>query len=97
MQFQVYDIYVVPLIIFLTKVIISIGIPKKFSPLISVVLGIVVGIFYFSPDDILKGILLGVFLAASSVGFYSGSKNVYQEMSNRMKHHKESTRDKEDK
>lgn len=78
MDFQAYDISVVPLIMFLTKVAESLGLPKKFCPLVSLVLGVIIGIVYFAPNNILKGIITGVFLAASAVGFYSGTKNVYQ-------------------
>ncbi|WP_427339503.1 hypothetical protein [Caloranaerobacter sp. DY30410] len=78
MDFQIYDISVVPLIMFLTKLAQELGLPKKFCPLVSLVLGIIIGIAYFAPNNILKGIIIGIFLAASSVGFYSGPRNVYQ-------------------
>ncbi|KPU27910.1 hypothetical protein TR13x_00730 [Caloranaerobacter sp. TR13] len=78
MDFQAYDISVVPLIMFLTKLAYDLGVPKKFCPLVSLILGIIIGIAYFAPNNILKGIIIGIFLAASSVGFYSGTKNVYQ-------------------
>ncbi|WP_250160174.1 hypothetical protein [Caloranaerobacter azorensis] len=77
-DFKVYDISVVPLIMFLTKLAQNLGLPKKFCPLVSLVLGIIAGIVYFAPGNILKGIIIGIFLAASSVGFYSGPRNVYQ-------------------
>lgn len=78
MDFQVYDISIVPLIMFLTKLAENLGLPKKFCPLVSLILGIIIGIAYFAPNNILKGVIIGIFLAASSVGFYSGTKNVYQ-------------------
>ncbi|MTI70505.1 MAG: hypothetical protein FH751_09675 [Firmicutes bacterium] len=79
MNIEIYDISVIPLIIFLTKVVTDLGLSKKFAPLISLVFGLAIGIGYYSPDNILKGIITGVFLAASSVGFHSGTKNVYNE------------------
>ncbi|MBS4537111.1 hypothetical protein GOQ27_01475 [Clostridium sp. D2Q-11] len=80
MSFEIYDISFVPIIIFLTSIILNIGIPKRFGPIISTILGIVFGIFYIEPDNLLKGILSGIFIGASAVGFYSGTKNIYQEM-----------------
>lgn len=86
---KVYDISIMPLVMFLTKVVLYTGIPKKLGPLISVIFGIAAGILYFSPDNILKGVLIGVFIASSAVGFYSGSKNVYEEIHMRYLNKKE--------
>lgn len=85
MTFEVYDISIIPLIVFLTSIILNIGIPKKFGPIISTILGIIFGVIFVSPDDILKGIILGIFMGASAVGFYSGTKNVYQQYKNQRK------------
>lgn len=83
MDFKMFDISVIPLIVFVTKVIVGVGIPKKFTPLISLILGIGLGVAFYAGESILKGVIIGVFLASSSVGFYSGTKNVYQEVHRR--------------
>jgi uncharacterized membrane protein YjjB (DUF3815 family) len=95
MDFRIYDISVIPLIMFLTKVIVDIGVPKKFAPLISLILGVAVGILYFSPENILKGVVMGIFMASSAVGFYSGTKNIYQEYHIRTLKRKENNCNKE--
>ena len=79
MSFKLYDISVIPIIMFLTKIVITLGVPKKYSPVFAMIFGIIMGIVYFSPGDISKGIIIGLFLGASSVGFYSAPKNIYQE------------------
>ena len=46
------------------------GLPVKFSPLVSVTLGVIFGILYVQP-------LLGLMVGLSATGLYSGSKNVF--------------------
>lgn len=83
MTFEVYDISIIPIIIFLTSIILNVGVPRKFGSIISTILGVIFGVVFISPDNILKGILAGIFMGASAVGFYSGSKNIYQGFNNK--------------
>ena len=78
MDFQVYDIAIIPLIVGVVAVFTTLGLPKKLAPVVSVILGILAGIFYLSPEDISKGVLVGLTLGLSSVGLYSGTKNTVQ-------------------
>lgn len=80
MSFEVYDISFIPIIIFLTAIILNAGIPRKFGPIIATIIGIIFGVVYLSPDNIPKGILSGIIMGASAVGFHSGTKNIYQEI-----------------
>lgn len=72
---QVYDVMISPLIVGIVEIFKQLGMPKQFSPVLSVVLGMLLGVFYVSPDDILKGLLLGTSLGLGAVGLYSGTKN----------------------
>ena len=59
------------------------GFPKKYIPIVDVVLGLLIGIFVFGIGldvGIAKGVLTGVALGLSSCGLYSGAKNVFVEV-----------------
>lgn len=75
MDFQVYGLALVPLLIAVIAMLTTLGLPKRFAPVISVALGVVVGIIYLAPGDIKQGVLIGMALGLSSVGLYSGTKN----------------------
>jgi mannose/fructose/N-acetylgalactosamine-specific phosphotransferase system component IIC len=75
MDFQIYGLALIPLLIAVIAMLTTLGLPKRFAPVVSVALGIVVGIIYLSPGDIKQGIMIGLALGLSSVGLYSGTKN----------------------
>lgn len=72
---EIYDIAIVPLIVGLVELVKKLGLPSKFCPVVSVILGIIIGLVYISPDDVAKGVLVGASLGLSAVGLYSGTKN----------------------
>lgn len=72
---EVYDIAIVPFILGVVELFKQIGLPSKFCPVVSVVLGIIIGLVYISPNDIAQGVLVGASLGLSAVGLYSGVKN----------------------
>ncbi|MDP2659899.1 MAG: hypothetical protein Q8R28_04135 [Dehalococcoidia bacterium] len=78
MEFEVYDIALVPIIVFLTALVGRLGLPKKLLPIVVLVLSVVAGLVYLAPTDPGKGFLMGIALAMASVGAYSGAKNVFQ-------------------
>jgi mannose/fructose/N-acetylgalactosamine-specific phosphotransferase system component IIC len=75
MDFQIYGLALIPLLVAVIAMLTTLGLPKRFAPVISVVLGVVVGIIYLAPGDIKQGVLIGIALGLSSVGLYSGTKN----------------------
>lgn len=75
MEFQAYDIALVPVIIAVTKAISMAGVPNRFLPAVSLVLGLITGFVYVAPDDIPKAVLTGLVLGLSATGLYSGVKN----------------------
>lgn len=54
----------------------------KFIPVVSLVLGLLLGIV-FSGFDIKDGIIAGLFLGLSAVGLYSGTTNVIEGIKNK--------------
>jgi hypothetical protein len=72
----------VPAIIGVSQVLTSVGLNKKFVPLVNLGLGIASGVFFTSPNDIKSGIVEGVYIGLSASGLYSGVKNVYEGVTN---------------
>ncbi|KYG90773.1 hypothetical protein A0U40_18015 [[Bacillus] sp. KCTC 13219] len=73
---SIYDATVIPAIIFIIWIVVQAGLPKKFAPIVSLVLGVVGGLTFVgvSPEGFVAGVLLG----AAAVGFHSGTKNILQ-------------------
>lgn len=78
MQFN--DSIVVPIIMAIVELAKGLGLPKKFSALVSVVIGIAAGVFYLSPQDIKMGIFQGIIYGLTAAGLYSGAKNTYEQL-----------------
>jgi len=72
---QVYDVLIVPFIVGVVELVKKLGLPSKFCPVVSVILGVIIGLVYISPNDIAQGVLVGASLGLSAVGLYSGTKN----------------------
>lgn len=76
-MFEVYDITILPLIIGLVELFKRMGFPSKYSPIIGMIAGLLIGIFYVAPT-IKEGILIGLVLGLSASGLYSGTKNIVE-------------------
>lgn len=72
---EIYNLPIIPLIVGVVELLKQLGLPKKWAALASAILGILVGIFYIAPGDLLKGILEGLALGLAATGLYSGTKN----------------------
>lgn len=75
MEMEFAGILIVPLIIGLLEVAKKSGLNKKTIPILSLIIGLIAGIFLFSNGDILTGVVQGLYMGLSSVGLYSGTKN----------------------
>lgn len=70
----------VPIIMSLVELAKGLGLPKKFSAITAVVIGIFAGVFFMEHQDIKLGIFKGIVYGLTASGLYSGTKNTYQEM-----------------
>lgn len=76
MEFTVYDIALVPLIVLLVELVKQIAkVPSRLLPLIAIILGQVAAFVYVSPDDYKYAVLAGLIMAFSAMGMWSGSKH----------------------
>jgi L-cystine uptake protein TcyP (sodium:dicarboxylate symporter family) len=75
---EVYDVAIIPLIVGVVELLKQLGLPTKFSALVAAILGIVIGVVYVAPGDILRGILVGLSLGLAASGLYSGVKNTIE-------------------
>ncbi|WP_128896190.1 hypothetical protein [Longirhabdus pacifica] len=76
MEFEIYNIALIPVIIGIVSVLKSVGFPSKYASLVSIGLGIPLGVFYLAPSNLSEGILVGITLGLASSGLYSGTKNI---------------------
>lgn len=72
--FQAADAVIVGVIIGLIEMFKQLGLPKRYAPVVAVVLGVVMGIVYAFPDNPKMGVLVGLTMGLTSVGLYSGTK-----------------------
>ena len=75
---QVYDVAVIPLIMGVTELFKIVGLPNKFAPVLSAVLGVLIGLVYIAPENPPKAILVGLSMGLAASGLYSGTKNTVE-------------------
>jgi len=75
---EVYDVAIVPFIIGLVELLKRIGLPAKFGALAAAIIGVIIGVIYIAPDNILKGVLVGLALGLAASGLYSGTKETFE-------------------
>lgn len=70
----------IPVMIGLAKVAQLVMLPKKWTPIWNLVIGLAIAIIYVSPGNIKMAIMVGIMLGLSASGLYSGVKNTTQAM-----------------
>jgi hypothetical protein len=83
LQAYIGDIAIVPVIMGITEVFKALGMPAKYGPLVSWVIGLVIGFLYIAPQDPATAFVLGSALGLSAAGLYESGKTVYLEMRNK--------------
>lgn len=68
------DVALIPAIMFVVWVFTKVGLPRRWAPLLALVLGVAGGLAV-TPDDYSQGVLDGIMAAAAAVGFNSGVRN----------------------
>jgi len=77
-MFEVYGVALIGLIVGLVEVLKKAGLPKKFLPLSSLILGVAAGTLYVYPTNLKAGIIVGLMMGLSASGLYSGTKNTFE-------------------
>lgn len=77
-MFEVYGVALIGLIVGLVEVLKKAGLPKKFLPLSSLILGVAAGTLYVYPANLKAGIIVGLMMGLSASGLYSGTKNTFE-------------------
>lgn len=75
---EIYDVVLIPLIIGLIELLKYFSLPKKVLPIVSLALGVILGIVYVYPHDVKGGILVGLMMGLSASGMYSGGKTLVE-------------------
>ena len=71
---ELYGIGIIPIILGVVEVFKRAGVNQKYSPLVSIMLGLAFGWLMFLGEPA-KAVVYGLMFGLSAVGLYSGSKN----------------------
>jgi hypothetical protein len=82
MDYSIYGVALLPVVIGLLEIVKMFKVPTKYIPLISLAIGILMGIFFIAPGEYPKAILLGVQLGLAAVGLHSGVKHTIEKNGN---------------
>ncbi|HYF75201.1 MAG TPA: hypothetical protein VD757_01330 [Candidatus Nitrosocosmicus sp.] len=74
---------VIPIIMSIVEMAKGLGLPSKFSALVAVAVGVLIGVFFVEPGCLKSGLFKGIVYGLSASGLYSGTKNTVQQMNNR--------------
>jgi uncharacterized membrane protein len=78
MELQIYDVAIIPFIVAFVELAKKVGVPTKYAGLCSAAIGILIGVFYLFPSNILQGILVGAAMGLGASGLYSTTKNTIE-------------------
>lgn len=79
---NINETVIIPLIMSIVELVKGLGMPKKFSALVAVVVGTLLGVFVIEPNSIRTGLLKGIIYGLTASGLYSGTKNTYEQVKN---------------
>ena len=74
MNYDYKGIALIPIITILVDVMKKAGVPKNFAPLVSLIIGVIVGIIFENNGDIKNAIITGLIMGMSASGLYSSGK-----------------------
>lgn len=77
---NINETVVIPVIMSIVQIAKGLGMPRKFSAVLAVVIGAVIGVFFVEPQSIKMGIFKGVIYGLTASGLYSGTKNTYEQV-----------------
>lgn len=68
------DVFIIALIVALVEFFKYLGAGPKLSAVLSLLFGVIAGLFLFSPTDPINGLVMGIVFGLSASGFYSQGK-----------------------
>lgn len=71
---------VIPIIMSIVELLKGLGVPRKFSAVIAVIVGALIGVFFMEPQSIKIGIFKGIVYGLTASGLYSGTKNTFEQI-----------------
>ena len=89
MDYDYKGIALIPIVTMLVDVLKRAGLPTKYAPLVSIILGVIFAIVFQNNGDIKGSIITGLVIGTSASGLYSGGKEAYKgmmEMKNKDNH-----------
>lgn len=89
MDYDYKGIAIIPIVTMLVDVLKRAGLPAKFAPLVSIILGVIFAIVFLSDGDMKSSIIKGLIIGTSASGLYSGGKGAYKgvmDMKNKEEH-----------
>ena len=72
LELSTTSVALIPVITALVQIAKQTGMPRRYSPLLAIGLGVAAGIVYVAPGDIPTGVLVGLVMGMSAVGVYEG-------------------------
>ena len=82
MNFDYNGIALIPIITLIIDVLKRAGLPNKFAAIVSIILGMIFGVFFQSTPDLKERILTGIIMGMSASGLYSSGKAVTKSIKN---------------
>ncbi|MHB1394518.1 MAG: hypothetical protein ACYCYE_15885 [Clostridia bacterium] len=74
---------VIPIIMSIVEMAKGLGLPSKFSAVVAVIVGALIGVFFVEPQSIKMGLFKGILYGLTASGLYSGTKNTIQQVNQR--------------
>lgn len=69
------EVIAIPIVMVLTQVLkIFFKVPKKYVPLIALIIGLIISIFFSHRGDLTAGVFMGYFYGYSAIGSYASLK-----------------------
>lgn len=76
---------VIPIIMSIVEMAKGLGLPGKFSAVVAVIVGAIIGVFFVDPHSLKIGLFKGIVYGLTASGLYSGTKNTIQQVNQRKK------------
>lgn len=73
----------IPIIMAMVELAKGLGMPKKFSAVLAVIIGAIIGVIFVDPQCIKIGIFKGIVYGLTASGLYSGTKNTFEQVKTR--------------